>query len=66
MADNKKKKDSVVTICYGRRQVWKSRREAMNHFLEGMMCSEGSEQQRYATIYAKLVAGETECSDGDD
>lgn len=66
MSDNNKMNDSVATVCYGERQVWKSHREAMDYFLEGMMYSDGSEQQRYATIYSKLVAGETECSDGDD
>lgn len=65
MSNNNKMNDSVATVCYGERQVWKSRREAMNYFLEGMMCSEGSEQ-RYATVYSKLVAGEKECSDGDE
>lgn len=58
--------DAVVTICYGKREEWKTRKEAKDFYLRAMMASEGSEHQRYATIYQKLSTGMTECSDGVD
>ena len=55
----------VTTICYGERQEWKSREEAKAYFLEGMMASEGSEQNRYTTIYGQLCEGLAVCADED-
>lgn len=55
--------DKVVTVCYGMEQFWDSREEAENSFLEAMMNSEGSEQERYTNIYCQLVAGEKYCFD---
>ncbi len=33
------------------------------YFLEGMMNSEGSERERYNSIYLKLISGEMVCTD---
>ena len=55
--------DAVITICYGKREEWKTRREAKEFYLQAMMGSEGSENQRYTTIYQKLSIGMKECSD---
>lgn len=46
-----------TTVCYGEKRNWKTMDEALEFFLEGMMSSEGSERDRYATIYAKLKNG---------
>lgn len=59
-----KKLDSVTTICYGKTEVWDSRKEAADFFLRAIAGSEGAECERYTTIYAKLVSGEKICSDG--
>ena len=53
----------VTTVCYGQRREWPSRKEAMDFFEEGILGSEGSEQERYVTIYFKLKNGATEASD---
>ena len=55
--------DKVTTICYGKEEIWNSREEAMAFFLEGMAASEGSEHERYSTIYVKLSLGMKVCSD---
>ena len=61
--DSCKKLKTVTTICYGKRNVWDSREEALDFFLKGMLMSEGSEQQRYTKIYTELQAGNDLCSD---
>lgn len=58
-----KKKQGVTTICYGEEKVWDSREEAEAFFLQAMADFEGSEQNRYATIYTKLQMGLEVCSD---
>lgn len=55
----------VKTICYGKEDVWNSREEAMQFFLKAMASSEGSEQNRYGSIVAKLQMGLDICSDED-
>lgn len=49
--------NTVTTVCYGETKVWDSRDEALQYFLEGMTCCEGSESQRYALIYSRLQNG---------
>lgn len=61
--DHVKKVDTVTTICYGQKRVWDSREEAAGFFMEGMIATEGSECERYTTIYSKLKAGMEVCSD---
>ena len=53
----------VVCICYGKEQVFKSRKAAINFYSEAMFNTEGSEQERYCNILAGLYRGETRCSD---
>ena len=55
--------DSVTTVCYGEERVWDSREEAKNFFLEGLKATEGSERERYAAIYTKLILGKNYCTD---
>ena len=56
----------IITVCYGQRQEWNSRKEAEMYFLEGMMNSDGSEQERYTAIYLKPLAGEAICTDNEE
>ena len=63
--DRVRKVAGAITICYGQREIWKSRKEAADFFLEGMASTEGSECERYATIYTKLILGYKVCSDED-
>ena len=57
---------TVKTICYGKEDIWDSKEDAMKFFLLGLAGSEGSEQNRYATILAKLEIGMDVCSDEED
>ena len=55
--------EQITTICYGKKDTWQSREEAQAFFLKAMAGSEGSEQERCATIYTQLCLGMTECRD---
>lgn len=59
----RKLKDGVITVCYGQREYWRSRKEAADYFLEGISASDGSECERYAKIHAELICGKKVCSD---
>ena len=61
--DRVRKLDSVTTVCYGKTEIWTSRKEAADFFLQAMAGSEGSERDRYVTIYTKLISGSDVCSD---
>lgn len=57
------KLNEIVTVrCYRRTRKMR-RRNAMQFFYEGMKCSEGSEHERYETIFFQLLEGCMECSD---
>lgn len=64
--DSCRKLDSVKTICYGKEELWDSRKDAADFFLQAIAGSEGSECERYTTIYAKLISGLEVCSDDAD
>lgn len=64
--DSCRKLDSVKTICYGKEELWDSRKDAADFFLQAIAGSEGSECERYTTIYTKLVEGLDVCSDGEE
>ncbi len=55
--------DTVTTVCYGQEQIWDSRKEAADYFLEGIAATEGSECERYTSIYVQLLAGKEYCTD---
>ena len=61
-----KKLATVTTVCYGEKRVWDSRKEAADFFLQAIAGTEGSECERYTTIYTKLVSGLEVCSDDAD
>lgn len=58
--------DSVTTICYGQKQVWDSRKDAIAFFLEGMNDCDGSKRERYTNIYRKLISGLAVCDDSQE
>lgn len=64
--DSCRKLDSVKTICYGKEKLWDSRKDAADFFLQAIAGSEGSECERYTTIYTKLIEGLDVCSDGEE
>lgn len=53
----------VKTVCYGKKRTWGSREEAIDFFSEGVLNSEGSEQQRYLKILVDLTLGKNICKD---
>ena len=55
--------DSVKTVCYGKKQIWGSRDDAIEFFSQAMAASEGSEHQCYYNIYAMLLSGKKTCID---
>lgn len=59
------KKDNVTIICYGRKDEM-DRQKAKEFYLDCMLNSEGSEQNRYTKIYLELCAGYKVCTDEDD
>lgn len=64
LAMNRKRK--VTTVCYGQKRVWDSREEAKDFFLEAMMNSDGSEHDRYSSIYIQLQNGLDLCTDEEE
>ena len=54
--------EKVTITCYREKSTMR-RRDALDLYLEGMRCSEGSEHERYETIFFQLMAGRMECSD---
>ena len=61
--DRIRKVNGAITICYGHREYWHSRKEAADYFLEGISASDGSECERYSKIYVELICGKNVCTD---
>lgn len=61
--DSCRKLDSIKVTCDGSTEIWDSRKDAMDFYLQAMASSEGSEQSRYTKIYTELVIGLPECTD---
>ena len=55
--------EKIITICYGTKQEWTNRNEAIRFFMEGIAATDGSEQDRYTNILLQLLDGETICKD---
>lgn len=54
--------EKVKVTCYRRTEVM-TRKKAIDEFYEGMIFCDGSEAERYTTIYLQLMEGRMECSD---
>lgn len=54
--------DLVEVTCYGQKETME-RSAATAFYLEGMRCSEGSEHERYETIFFQLAQGAKVASD---
>lgn len=57
------KDEKIKITCYGKTTEWESREKALAYFMEGIMCTEGSECARYTKIYSELLSGKTVCTD---
>ena len=58
-----RKLSTVKTICYGKEDIWDSRKEAAEFYLQAMA---GSECYRYTKIYMELLMGKEVCTDEED
>ena len=58
--------DRIVTVCYGQREIWTSRKKAMASFLEAAFATEGAEHEHYMGIYLQLLEGKKVCTNEDD
>jgi hypothetical protein len=54
--------EQVKVTCYRETETM-TRRKALEFYYEGMLCSEGSEHDRYETIFFQLMEGRMEVSD---
>lgn len=61
-----KNEQEIMTVCYGQRETWRSRKKAMAAFLEAVAATEGHERERYLNVYLELLDGKTVCTDGED
>ena len=52
----------VVVTCYGKTETL-PRQQALDKYLEAMCGSEGSEHERYESIYFQLMFGASRASD---
>lgn len=59
---NGKLTDIVTTICYGN-ITKRTRIDALEFYMDCMRNSEGSEHERYETIFFQLMDGKKVCSD---
>lgn len=55
----------VKTVCYGHKDEWGSRQEALEYYTGCYYASEGSERERYASIIVQLAEGKDYCTDGE-
>ena len=60
------KRQTVTTVCNGKREVWSDYEEAKAYFLELMMSTDGEEHDRTECVYIQLTHGLDECSDEDE
>ena len=54
--------DTVIIICYGRKQQM-NRADAIAEYTEGVMCCDGCEKDRYMSIVMGLREGHSEVDD---
>lgn len=64
--DVAKRLDSVMVTCYGETEMWDTRKEAADFYMQAILACEGAERDRYLNIYAGLYQGLTEVTDGED
>lgn len=54
----------VIVRCYMKEEYWTTRQEAIDFYLEGALCCEGSEAETYMDIVRQLMAGYDIADDG--
>lgn len=65
--NSERRMSMVTTVCYRKKEVWNTRKEAMDFFFEAMCATMGSaESLRYETIYCQLATGKNFATDEED
>lgn len=60
---SKKHKDPVIVVCYKQREHW-DRQKAIDFYVEGVLCTDGAESDRYKEVVRQLKAGFKVACDG--
>ena len=53
----------IITVCYDKKQIWHNIEQAISFFREAVMCSDGSERERYMNILMGLTDDGVVCYD---
>lgn len=56
-------KEEITIVCYGKATKWSDRKLAIQEYTTAVLCSEGSECERYSKILAELIDNRMYCSD---
>lgn len=48
--------EPVTVICYGKVEKWKSRKDAIEFYLEASAASDGHERERYDRVIVDLLS----------
>lgn len=56
-------KEEITIVCYGKASKWHNRKLAIKEYTTAVLCSEGSERERYSKILAELIDNRMYCSD---
>lgn len=56
---------TFTITCYGKTKTYREnqRNKMAKEYKTAMLCSDGSEAERYSNIYQDLIAGEKKCMD---
>ena len=54
---------SVEVICYGKSKIWSNRKDAIAFYHQGILECDGSERDRYLSVYMDLIFGKAVCTD---
>lgn len=56
-------KSEVETIFRGKKKTWENRDDAIDFFADGVLNSEGTEQERCLKVLVDLTLGKNICKD---
>ena len=66
LKEGKRNSDEIKVYCYTKEpEIFTNRRDAIRKYKEGILCSEGSEKERYTNVLMDLLDGFNICWDGD-
>ena len=54
----------IIICCYNQIELWQSRKNAKDFYLDSALACEGSERDRYLRVFDDLRNGKDICTDG--